>query len=303
MKRDQRKQRMVATILVTGATGQIGFELVRAMQGLGKVIAIDRADFDLCKPDQMRTVIRAIRPAVIINSAAYTAVDAAQNNLSYAMQVNAKAPGILADEAKRAEAAIIHYSTDYVFNGEKHSPYIEEDKTDPRNFYGVSKLAGERAITSTGAHYLILRTSWVYGMRGKNFLLTILHLQKEQDEIKVVANQFGSPTWSNTVATLTAHIVSQSLAAQDTRQWWQERSGLYHLTSGGSTSWHGFAQAIFELIARKRTPTVIPIPASEFFTHTERPENSCLSNDKLERVFSLQPPQWDQALKLCLQLY
>ncbi|MCG1055572.1 dTDP-4-dehydrorhamnose reductase [Mycetohabitans sp. B5] len=299
----ERKRRGEATILVTGATGQIGFELVRTMQGLGKVIAVDRAAFDLTKPDQMRAVIRTIRPAVIVNPAAYTAVDAAQNNPGLAMQVNAKAPGVLADEARRVGAAIIHYSTDYVFNGEKDSPYVEEDEADPRNFYGVSKLAGERAIASAGAHHLILRTSWVYGMRGKNFLLTMLRLGKERDEIKVVADQFGSPTWSNTIATLTAHIVSQALAAHDTRQWWQERSGLYHLTAAGSTSWHGFAKAIFDAIALKRVPIVMPIPASDFPTQAERPANSCLSNGKLERVFGLQPPRWDQGLKLCLQFH
>lgn len=299
----EQKRRGEATILVTGATGQIGFELVRTMQGLGKVIAVDRAAFDLTEPDQMRAVIRTIRPAVIVNPAAYTAVDAAQNNPGLAMQVNAKAPGVLADEARRVGAAIIHYSTDYVFNGEKDSPYVEEDEADPKNVYGVSKLAGERAIASAGAHHLILRTSWVYGMRGRNFLLTMLRLGKERDEIKVVADQFGSPTWSNTIATLTAHIVSQALAAHDTRQWWQERSGLYHLTAAGSTSWHGFAQAIFDAIALERVPTVMPIPASDFLTQAERPANSCLSNDKLARVFGLRPPRWDQALKWCLQFH
>ncbi|CBW75874.1 dTDP-4-dehydrorhamnose reductase [Mycetohabitans rhizoxinica HKI 454] len=297
----ERKRRSEATILVTGVTGQIGSELVRTMQGLGKVVAVDRATFDLTEPNQMRAVIRAIKPTVIVNPAAYTAVDAAQSNPDLAMQVNAKAPGVLAEEARRVGAAMIHYSTDYVFNGEKDSPYVEEDEADPKNVYGFSKLAGERAIASAGAHHLILRTSWVYGMRGRNFLLTMLRLGTERDEIKVVADQFGAPTWSNTIATLTAHIVSQALAAHDTRQWWQERSGLYHLTAAGSTSWHGFAKAIFDAIALERVPTVMPIPSSDFPTQAERPANSCLSNGKLERVFGLQSPQWDQALKLCLQ--
>ncbi|CAG7597690.1 dTDP-4-dehydrorhamnose reductase [Candidatus Vallotia tarda] len=292
-----------AAILVTGATGQVGFELVCAMQGIGKIIALDRTAFNLFEPSQMRRVIRAIKPVVIVNAAAYTAVDAAEKNSGLAMQVNAKALSVLADEARRVGAAIIHYSTDYVFNGDKNFPYIEEDKADPRNFYGVSKLAGEQIIASSGVHHLILRTSWVYGMRGKNFLSTILRLGKEKATIKIVDDQFGSPTWSNTIATMTAHIIAKSLAAHDTRQWWQKHSGLYHLTATGSTSWHGFAKSIFDAITIERVPNIIPILTSEFPVQAERPINSCLSNDKLKRVFDLQTPRWDLALQACLRFH
>lgn len=288
-------------ILVTGVTGQIGFELVRTLQGLGEVIAVDRTTFDLTKPDQMRDVVRAIRPTVIVNAAAYTAVDEAQSKPGLAMQINGQAPGVLAEEAKRLGSALIHYSTDYIFNGEKDSPYVEEDFADPKNFYGISKLAGEQAITGTGVHHLILRTSWVYGMRGKNFLLTMLRLGRERDQIQVVIDQIGAPTWSNTIAVMTAHIVSQALSAVDVRQWWQDRSGIYHLTAAGSTSWHGFAEAIFAAAALKRTPTILPISVSEYPTSTKRPVNSRLSNDKLERVFGLHLPHWNHALNMCIQ--
>ncbi|WP_225721235.1 dTDP-4-dehydrorhamnose reductase [Candidatus Vallotiella sp. (ex Adelges kitamiensis)] len=297
----KQKQHDRSAILVTGAMGQIGFELVRTMQNIGKVIALDRAAFDLCQPDQICAVIRTIKPVIIINAAAYTDVNAAENNPDLAMQINAQALSVLVDEAKRVRASIIHYSTDYVFNGKKDLPYTEEDKADPINFYGVSKLAGEQVISSAGGHHIILRTSWVYGMRGKNFLLKILRLGKEQDTIKVVSDQIGSPTWSNTVATMTTHIVVQALHARDIRQWWQENSGIYHLTAAGSTSWYGFAKAIFDMIAIGSVPTIIPTLTSEFPAQVERPTNSCLSNDKLERVFCLRPPRWDQALKVFLR--
>ncbi|UDG83243.1 dTDP-4-dehydrorhamnose reductase [Candidatus Vallotia lariciata] len=299
----KQKQTSRATILVTGALGQVGFELARSMRSVGKVIALDRSAFDLCEPNQMCSVIRAIKPAVIVNAAAYTAVDAAESNRSLAMQVNAKALSILVDEARRIGASIIHYSTDYVFSGEKELPYIEEDKASPKNFYGVSKLAGEQVIASAGICYLILRTSWVYSMRGKNFLSTMLRLGREQDTIKVIADQFGSPTWSHTIAAMTVHIAEKALNAYDTQQWWQERSGIYHLTAAGSTSWNGFAKAIFNAMIMERVPTIMPIFTHEFPMRVNRPKNSCLSNNKLKRVFGLQPPRWDRALKLCLRLH
>ena len=291
------------TIVVTGVNGQVGFELLRTLQGLGRVVALDRTRFDLSNPDQLRTVIRDIRPALIVNPAAYTAVDKAESEPDLAMTINGEAPGVLAKEAKRIGAALIHYSTDYVFNGERDGEYAEDDPTDPQNVYGRTKLAGEEAIAAAGVDHLIVRTSWVYGTRGKNFLLTMLRLGAERTELKVVGDQFGAPTWSNTIAVLTAHVIAQALAAGDAAQWWGERSGVYHMSAGGSTSWHGFASAIFELTKLDKRPAVLPIRASEYPTPAKRPMNSRMSNEKLAQVFGLRAPQWDQALQLGLEGY
>ena len=289
------------TILVTGANGQVGFELVRTLQGLGRVVALDRSSLDLSNPDQIRAVVREIRPRLIVNPAAYTAVDKAETEFDLAMRINGEAPGILAEEAKRSGAALIHYSTDYVFNGQKTTPYVETDATDPQNAYGRTKLAGEKAIEAVGGSYLVFRTSWVYGSRGKNFLLTMLRLGAERPQLKVVADQFGAPTWSNTIAVLTAHIVAQAYAAGDASEWWGVRSGVYHMTASDSTSWHGFASAIFASAKLHSRPDVIPIATAEYPTPAKRPANSRMSNDKLAATFGVQPPTWDCALKLCLE--
>ncbi|SMG44687.1 dTDP-4-dehydrorhamnose reductase [Paraburkholderia susongensis] len=288
------------TILVTGVNGQVGYELARTLQGLGTVVAVDRSTLDLSNFDQIRAVVRDVRPALIVNPAAYTAVDKAEQEADLAMRINGEAPGVLAEEAKKLGAALIHYSTDYVFNGEKAGAYVEDDPTDPQNVYGRSKLAGEQAIAATGANHLVLRTSWVYGTRGKNFLLTMLRLGAERPELKVVADQFGAPTWCNTIATLTAHLCAQSLAAEDSAKWWSERSGVYHLCAGDSTSWHGFASAIFELADLPSKPNTLPIPAADYPTPAKRPANSRMSNEKLARVFGLAAPHWRDALQLCL---
>jgi dTDP-4-dehydrorhamnose reductase len=287
-------------ILVTGVSGQVGFELARTLQGLGRVIAVDRSTLDLSNLDQVRSVVRDVRPALIVNPAAYTAVDKAESEVDLAMKINGETPGVLAEEAKKLGAPLIHYSTDYVFNGEKDGPYVEDDATGPQNAYGRTKLAGEQAIAASGANHLIFRTSWVYGARGKNFLLTMLRLGADRPELKVVADQFGAPTWSNTIATLTAHVVAQAIAAEDGGQWWHEHSGVYHLTAGGSTSWHGFASAIFELSTLETKPRVLPIPASEYPTPAKRPGNSRMNGEKLSRVFGLVAPDWRNALQLCL---
>jgi dTDP-4-dehydrorhamnose reductase len=288
------------TILVTGVNGQVGYELARTLQGLGNVVAVDRSVMDLSNLDQVRAVVRDVRPALIVNPAAYTAVDKAEQESDLAMRINGEAPGVLAEEANKLGAALIHYSTDYVFNGEKEGAYVEDDPTDPQNVYGRSKLAGEQAIAASGVNHLVLRTSWVYGTRGKNFLLTMLRLGAERPELKVVADQFGAPTWCNTIATLTAHLASQSFAAEDAAKWWSERSGVYHLCAGDATSWHGFASAIFELADLPTKPETLPIPASDYPTPAKRPSNSRMSNDKLARVFGLAAPHWRDALKLCL---
>ncbi|NIF50700.1 dTDP-4-dehydrorhamnose reductase [Burkholderia sp. Ax-1724] len=288
------------TILVTGVNGQVGYELARTLQGLGNVVAVDRSRLDLSNLDQIRAVVREVRPALIVNPAAYTAVDKAEQEADLAMRINGEAPGVLAEEAKKLGAALIHYSTDYVFNGTKQGAYVEDDPTDPQNAYGRTKLAGEQAIAATGVDHLVLRTSWVYGTRGKNFLLTMLRLGAERPELKVVADQFGAPTWCNTIATLTAHLCAQAFAAEHGATWWHERSGIYHLCAGDSTSWHGFASAIFELAGLPNRPNTLPIPAADYPTPAQRPANSIMSNEKLARVFGLAAPHWRDALRLCL---
>lgn len=288
------------TILVTGVSGQVGYELARTLQGLGRVVAVDRSTLDLSKLDQIRAVVRDVKPALIVNPAAYTAVDKAEQEPELAMRINGEAPGVLAEEAKKLGAALIHYSTDYVFDGEKQDAYVESDPANPQNAYGRTKLAGEQAIAATGVDHLVLRTSWVYGTRGKNFLLTMLRLGADRPELKVVADQLGAPTWCNTIATLTAHIATQSFAVQDRATWWREHSGIFHLTATGATSWHGFAEAIFRLSGLERTPSVVPIPAASYPTPALRPSNSRMSNEKLFSRFGLQAPDWESALRLCL---
>ncbi|WP_159836830.1 dTDP-4-dehydrorhamnose reductase [Burkholderia sp. 8Y] len=285
-------------ILVTGVNGQVGFELARTLQGLGRVVALDRNKLDLGDLDGIRKAVREVKPSLIVNPAAYTAVDKAESDVQAAMRANGEAPGVLAEEAKRLSAALVHYSTDYVFDGTKDGVYVEDDAVNPQNVYGKSKLAGERAITASGCDHLIFRTSWVYGTRGKNFLLTMLRLGAERDELSVVADQIGAPTWSNTIAALTANVLAQAVAGGD--GWWAEKSGVYHLTAGGSTSWHGFAQAIFALSASEKKPEVKPIPASAYPTPAKRPANSRMSNRKLLDTFGVQAPDWQEALRLSL---
>lgn len=287
------------TVLLTGVNGQVGFELARSLQGFGRIVAPLRSELDLSDLGQVRRVVRELRPALIVNPAAYTAVDKAESDVDAAMRLNGEVPAILAEEAKRLGAALIHYSTDYVFDGSKEAAYTETDAVAPINIYGSSKLSGEQAIAAAGCAYLIFRTSWVYGMRGKNFLLTMLRLGAERDELSVVADQIGAPTWCNTIAVVTAHVLAQSLAA-DRAAWWQEHSGVYHLSAGGVTSWHGFAEAIFELSRLEKTPIVKPIPASAYPTPASRPANSCMSNDKLAAAFGVRPPDWREALQLCM---
>ncbi|PYE16635.1 dTDP-4-dehydrorhamnose reductase [Paraburkholderia silvatlantica] len=287
------------TILVTGVNGQVGFELLRSLQGLGRVIGLDRAALDLADLDRVSEVVRAAKPAIIVNPAAYTAVDKAESDEAMARRLNAEAPRVLAEEAARCGATLIHYSTDYVFDGTKDVPYTEDDATNPQNVYGATKLEGEQAIAASGCAHLILRTSWVYGRRGKNFLLTMLKLGAERPELRVVADQVGAPTWSKTIATATAHIAAQGLAGGEA--WWRERAGVYNFTASGATSWHGFAQAILTREMGDKAPKVTPIPASEYPVPAKRPANSRLSGRKLADVFGLQLPHWEEALFLCLE--
>ena len=283
-------------ILVTGKSGQVGYELMRSLQPLGEIIGIDQDQMDLADLDQVRDVIRRVQPGLIVNPAAYTAVDKAETEPELAMRINGLAPGVMAEEALRLGAAIVHYSTDYVFDGTKQEPYTEADLPCPLNVYGRTKLAGEQAIAAAGVPYLIFRTSWVYGMRGKNFLLTMMRLAAERDELRIVADQHGAPTWCRTLADTTACILAQACAAGDSGAWWRGNSGLYHLTSQGATTWHGFADALLEQAAKR--PTLVPIGSNEYPVPAARPSNSQLSCEKLMRRFG-RLPHWRDALSLC----
>ena len=282
-------------ILLTGTSGQLGYELERSLQGIGEVVALDRSRMDLLDLDQVRDAIRAVKPALIVNPAAYTAVDKAESEPELAMRINAEAPAVMAQEAARLGAAMVHYSTDYVFDGAKNGPYLEDDATGPLNVYGRSKLAGEQAIIAAGIPHLILRTSWVYGMRGKNFLLTMLRLARERDELRIVDDQFGAPTWSRTIADSTALILAQARAGQ--AGWWEQHSGVYHLSSQGRTTWFGFTQAI--LAAAQIECRLIPITSEQYPVPAARPNNSVLCSDRLQASFC-NLPDWKDALRLCL---
>jgi dTDP-4-dehydrorhamnose reductase len=288
----------MSRILITGKTGQVGYELERSLQGLGEIIAVDRSQMDLADLDQVRDVIRRVKPTLIVNPAAYTAVDKAESEPELALRINGEAPGVMAEEAKKLGAAMIHYSTDYVFDGSKDGAYVETDPTCPVNVYGSSKLAGEQAIAAAGIPHLILRTSWVYSTHGKNFLLTMLRLAQEREELGIVSDQFGAPTWSRTIADTTAHIVAQSLAAADQQTWWNERSGLYHLTAQGKTSWFGFTEAIMAHPSVVKKPKLKPILAQNYPVPAKRPSNSVLLSQRLIDTFC-NLPQWQTALKLC----
>jgi dTDP-4-dehydrorhamnose reductase len=290
-------------ILVTGKNGQVGWELRRTLAPLGKVIALDREALDLSDVHAIRRLVQKTEPDLIVNAAAYTAVDKAESEPDLAMLINGTVPGILAEEARDLGAAIVHYSTDYVFDGTKDSPYVEDDTPNPLNVYGRTKLAGEQAIQAVGVPHLILRTSWVYGARGRNFLGTIRRLARERDELRIVDDQYGAPTWSRMIAEITAQILAQRLSLRFSGL--SEVSGVYHLTAGGRTSWHGFARAILDQEAAasrlKKIPRLTPIPTSEYPLPAKRPMNSVLSNEKLYSVFGLGAPQWDAALELCMQ--
>lgn len=278
-------------IVVTGARGQLGFELARLLPAHGEVTALDHMQLDLEDADKLRATIRSLQPALIVNAAAYTAVDQAEREPARAEAINARAPGILAEEAKTLGALLIHYSTDYVFDGTATEPYTEDSSTNPLNAYGRSKLHGEQAIFATGAASLVLRTSWVYGLRGQNFLLTIRRLANERQELRIVADQFGVPNWSRALAEVTSALVGRGLEGLT------ERSGLYHVSARGSASWFEFARAIIGPVEK---PRVVPITTAEYPTPARRPSHAVLGTAKLERVFGLSLPDWRTTLERCL---
>lgn len=290
------------TILLTGASGQVGRELQRTLATLGRVVAPGHADFDLARPDTLADALRVIKPDLIVNPAAYTAVDKAEAEQELAYAVNAEAPLALAKEAARRGITLVHYSTDYVFDGRQLGAYAEHDAPHPLGVYGASKLAGEELVQASGADHLILRTSWVYGTHGKNFLLTMQRLAREREKLSVVADQFGAPTWSRSLAEATAQMLALWLAPGATQDDRQRLSGVYHMSCGGRTSWHGFASAILQnmLDRGERIPDLKAISTMEYPTPAQRPANSVLSNDKLQKAFGIRMPDWEEALTLCL---
>ena len=283
-------------ILISGKTGQVAVELQKHLAGLGELIVLGRDVLDLSQPDQIRAQVRAHKPDLLIIAAAHTAVDQAENEPELAFAINAIAPGVFAEEAAALGIPLIHYSTDYVFDGSKPAPYTEDDATNPLGVYGKSKLAGELAIAASGAQHLILRTCWVYSTHGKNFLLTMQRLLQERSELRVVADQIGAPTWAGTIAQSTRALIERWQSG-DAAAW-----GTYHLTASGETSWFGFTQAIAgHLTAQgKACATLEPIPASAYPTPAARPQNSRLDCSKLAREWGVAQPDWEAALSACL---
>lgn len=288
-------------ILLLGKNGQVGWELQRSLTPLGELVSLDRHSTDYCgnlaDRDGLRHTLQTLKPDVIVNAAAYTAVDKAETDCDTAMLINGLAPQVMAQEAQRSGALLVHYSTDYVFNGRGVEPWAESAVASPVNYYGQTKLAGEQAILASGCQHLILRTSWVYGARGSNFAKTMLRLAAERDTLNVIADQHGAPTSAELLADVTAHAITATL-----RQ--PALSGLYHLVPSGETSWHAYAQFVLDFARAQgkplKTATVTPIPTSAYPTPAARPLNSRLSNQKLQQAFGLHLPQWQGGVERML---
>jgi dTDP-4-dehydrorhamnose reductase len=299
-------------ILLTGKNGQVGSELSNLLPRVGEVVAFDRYQLDLAKPDDIRQIIRGIRPNLIVNAAAYTAVDQAEKEESMAHSINADAPALMAQEAKKIGAGIVHYSTDYVFDGLKKSPYEETDVPNPVSVYGKTKLAGELAIRDSGVPYLVFRTAWVYSTTGRNFLLTILRLASQREQLNIVHDQVGAPTWSRDIALTTTQILAAVATRNNRTDSLEDSSGTYHMTSAGEASWCDFSRAIVQnaskispmpqwlAAATQNRPllvrTIIPITTAEYPTPARRPAYSVLSTALLARTFDIQLPDWRTSL-------
>jgi dTDP-4-dehydrorhamnose reductase len=282
--------------LLTGANGQVGCELRRALADLGEVVAVDRVALDLSQPDSIRSTFRDIAPNIIVNAAAYTNVDKAETESELAMKINGVAPGIFAEEAKRLGSVLVHYSTDYIYDGNHISPYVEEDHPNPINVYGQTKLIGEKAVQASDCDYLIFRTSWIYGLRGKNFLNTVLRSVKDQRKMVVVCDRIGTPTWSRFVAQATALAITSSITYRD------RFKGIYHLAPMGATSWFGFAELILShvgFVPHALSPT--PIGSSAYPQAAKRPTHSVLCSEKFARNFKMEIPHWERSLEQCLR--
>lgn len=285
-------------ILLIGWNGQVGWELRRTLAPLGEVIAVDHPDIDLAKPDSIVHWTDTTRPGIIVNAAAYTAVDKAESDETAAMAINGMAPGILAEQARALKALLVHYSTDYVYAGTKGAPYVESDEADPPGVYGRSKLEGDLAVQRIHPAHLIFRLCWVYGLRGHNFLLTMQRLAREREVLRVVNDQFGCPTWSRLIAETTALALKQVLDSRDATRF----HGLYHLAAAGHTTWHAFAEAIVQRMpaGERRCRQIDPIPTRDYPTPARRPAHSVLSCAKLDRAFGLRLPSWEETLELAL---
>ena len=286
-------------ILIIGKIGQVGWELRRSLASLGKVVAVDFPEIDLTKADSVTQYVRETRPQVIVNAAAYTAVDKAETDFERCNAINGIAPGILAEEAKKSSALLVHYSTDYVYDGSKTTAYTEMDLPNPLGAYGRSKLAGDQAVLQVGGNHLIFRLCWVYGARGQNFMLTMMRLAREREQLRVVRDQFGCPTWSRMIAETTSLAVRQTLLAPDP----ERLNGIYHLAASGQTTWHGFADAIVRLMPSegKKCQSVEGITTAEYPLPAKRPAYSVLSCEKLKETFGLQLPNWEESLKQVLE--
>jgi dTDP-4-dehydrorhamnose reductase len=288
-------------ILLLGNTGQLGWELHRSLGPLGEVIALDFPQIDLTQPESLRQVVRATHPQVIVNAAAYTAVDRAESEIEKAMAINAEAPGILAEESARLPAIFLHYSTDYVFDGAKGSLYLESDAPNPSGVYGRSKLAGERLIEQAGGIALILRTSWVYSLRGGSFVTKVRQWARQQPTLRVVSDQVGGPTWARMLAEVTAQLLAKG--GENLIDWLGERAGLYHLAGSGHASRMEWAQAIVRYEPHPEeiiTTAIVPALTSDFPTPAQRPLYSALDCEKFTRAFGLRLPTWQEALKLAM---
>ncbi len=296
-------------ILLIGAAGQIGWELRTTLAPLGNIVVTNRSTLDLIDEDAIRETVRSTHPELIVNAAAFTQVDLAEAEPDLAMKVNGHAPGVMAQEARRAHAALIHYSTDYVFSGSIRRPYREDDQPDPLNLYGKTKLAGEKAIAAVDAPHLILRTSWVFGARGKNFFSTIVDLAREREELKAVDDQIGKPNWSKAVAAATAEILARvsSRSRRSIVEGIAEVSGAYHVCGEDHTSRFGFAEEIIALYGRRaaarglpplRVKRLIPVSSAEFPGPAARPHYSVLSSRKMTQTFGVTLPSWREQLAL-----
>lgn len=286
---------LIPKILLFGKVGQVGWELRRTLASMGRVVCVDYPDVDFTTPDSIRRHIADAAPDIIVNAAAYTAVDKAESELALATKINAAAPGIMADEAKKRRALLVHYSTDYVFDGSKTTPYVETDAPNPLGAYARTKLAADEAIQASDCNHLIFRLCWVYGARGANFMLTMQRLAREREKLRVVADQVGCPTWSRMIAETTAHALRQVRHPADAH----DLSGVYHLCASGQTSWHGFAQAIVDLlpVETRKCRDVEAITSAEYPTPTKRPAYSVMSCAKLEKTFGLRLPDWHDSLR------
>ena len=286
-------------ILLLGKNGQVGWELQRSLAPLGELVSLDRQDADLSQPEQLREIVNRLRPAVVVNAAAYTAVDKAESEPALAHAVNALAPAALADAANQSGALLVHFSTDYVFDGSGNEPRNETARTAPLSVYGQTKLEGEQRVQDAGDRHLILRTSWVHAARGGNFARTMLRLAREREELKVIDDQIGAPTGADLIADVTAHAIREALRDP-------ARLGIHHLTAAGETSWYGYARFVLDT-ARElqstlelRARTVLPIPTSAYLTAAQRPLNSRLDTTRLRQTFGLALPHWETGVRRML---